>query len=324
MPDPPIVSVVIAARDVARYIGDTISSVLRQTFDRFELVVVIDGGDDATLRVARSFEREDARVSVVHHSAGVGVSAARNAGLQRCRALYVLFLDGDDLLEPGALTSFVRRLDSPERPVAAIGGHVKIDEAGRVLPGESGSERVACPSGDLLPSLLERNVIVNGGAVCLVAEVARRVGGYDVDLRFGEDWEFWCRVAGAGRFASLGDEVVLRYRQRGASAMTRQRGTPLEPNAAAIDKIFALPHVRARFTVRERARARRRALIDVHWATARAALHRGEERRFLLYAASGVLRYPDSLLRGYLVRYLGRRIAAALARRHRPFGSSAG
>lgn len=274
--------------------------------------MVIDGGEDATADVARSFAHDD-RVQVIALT-GRGVSAARNAGLQRCRAPYVLFLDGDDMLTPDALEHLVRCLDAPEHPVAAVGAHVKIDEAGRVLPGEDQHGRAAFPAGDVLRVLLARNLIVNGGTICLRTDTARAVGGYDASLCFGEDWEFWCRLAGEGPFASIGDRVVLLYRQRGASAMTRQRGTTLTLNTAAIDRIFALPTVHARFSDGELASLRRRAVIDMHWATARAALYRGERQRFAIYVILGLLRYPDSLLHGYLLRFAGRQLTARLRR----------
>lgn len=314
-PQPPLVSIVIAARNVAPYLAETISSALGQgaVDGRLELVVVVDGGDEATLAVARSFAA-DPRVSVLG-LAGEGVSAARNAGLHRCRAPYVLFLDGDDVFEAGALAAFVRVLDANPAAVGAIGAHVKIDQAGRLLPDEATrSARPPFPPGDGLRRLLERNAIVNGGTVCLRAGVVRRAGGYDRSLRLGEDWELWCRLACEGPFASLGDQVVLRYRQRRASAMAASRGQALTPSAAAVEKIFALPVVRARFGEGELARLRRRALIDMHWAAARAALHRGQRKRFAGYAVLGLLRYPDSLLRGYLLRFLGRWIASSFRR----------
>lgn len=189
-----------------------------------------------------------------------------------------------------------------------VAAHAKIDEDGQPLPGEDAASRPPFPRSDALRHLLERNTITNGGAICIRTDVARATGGYDGALREREDWDFWCRLACKGEFVSLGQEATLLYRQRRFNTRTQPWAGP----PPAIAKVYALPEVRARFSARELRAMRRMTVIDHFWASARASLYRGEHARFLLFLLVGLVRYPDSLMRGFLLRFLARQIVNRL------------
>lgn len=106
------VSVVIPLFNKEHCIGDTIQSVLAQTFVDFELIIVDDGSTDNSLTVAKSFD--DKRI-VVYHKENDGVSATRNFGVNRASSDLIVFLDADDYLYPSCLETFMSlRGDFPE------------------------------------------------------------------------------------------------------------------------------------------------------------------------------------------------------------------
>lgn len=301
------ITVVIAARDVERFIAETVASVQRQALDGWRLILVVDSATDATAEVARRQAAGDSRIDIIEASLG-GVSRARNLGLEHCRTAFVLFLDGDDLLTEDSLQRFVGALAVPAAPVAAVAAHAKIDEAGKPIAGEGADSRPAFPAEGAWPGLLSRNVIVNGGTIAMRTDKARAAGGFDPDLRIGEDWEFWVRLALQGDFVSLGRRPSLLYRQRRHSAMTRVHGQGAMLETAAIDKIFGNAELAQRFPADRLRRFRRAALIDMRWTAVRAALHRRQWRRFAGLAAASIIRFPDSLMQPYLWRYLLQRI----------------
>lgn len=99
-----IVSVVIPAYNVSRFIGAAITSVLNQTYRDVEIVAVDDRSTDGTLTELEKFRD---RVRIVRHETNQGAAAARNTGVGVCRGGIVAFLDGDDLWAPGKLEAFV-------------------------------------------------------------------------------------------------------------------------------------------------------------------------------------------------------------------------
>ncbi len=300
-----MISIVIAAHNVEDYLGPTMASVLQQSLRELALVVVLDRCTDGSKAVAESFA-DDPRVRLIEAEAG-GVSAARNIGLAAVKSPYVLFLDGDDLLAEDALEAFLRAFRVNPEAVAVVGGHSKIDEAGRLIDGETAADRPAFGPTDALGQLLARNAIVNGGAIAIRTAAARTAGGFDAAIRIAEDWDFWCRLALFSDFATLGNRPVLLYRQRRRSAFSQHGLASADLDSKAIDKVFNLPAVKARIAPGQRARLQRNAAIDYFWATARAALYGGNKKRFAQLLLIGLWRFPDSLLKGFLVRFLWRK-----------------
>lgn len=295
---PPQVAVVTAAHNVAGYVGATVASVREQSLSNFEMIVVDDGSDDTTAKIVAAVD--DPRMRLISTS-NQGVGAARNRGLAACRAPLVIFLDADDLLLPDALERMVATMAANPGHVACFGHHIKIDEDGAPLGRTTPAAFRALAGEDTLRQLLRKNVIVNGGALCIRTEAARRVGGYDPSLRFAEDLEFWCRLAVLGDFVPITDSVVLKYRLRRAGANWTLAGTPFRPNVEALEVIFSAPALRERFTERELRRFRRLAEINGHWLAARNALTEGRLVRFAQYLLAGALRYPDSALQWRLI-----------------------
>ena len=99
----PIVSIVIPVFNGEAFIKNCITSVINQTIQELQIIVVDDGSKDNTLQILRAFENEDERIEVIHQD-NAGVSAARNAGLQSVQSEWVLFVDADDTIMPEYLS----------------------------------------------------------------------------------------------------------------------------------------------------------------------------------------------------------------------------
>src|SRR5438045_3408144 len=116
------VSVVVPAFNAARFLPQTLESVLSQSVSDWELIAVDDGSTDETRRVAEDYAARDNRIVVVSQ-ANAGVAVARNRGFERSNRShqYVLFLDADDVWEPNALELLVNALESEPSLVASHG-----------------------------------------------------------------------------------------------------------------------------------------------------------------------------------------------------------
>ena len=307
MENAPRVAIVIAARNIDDFLAKTLQSVCAQEFSSFEVIVIADSCTDNTAGVAREFADQDQRFSVFERQAG-GVSVARNAGLEKVRAAIILFLDGDDLLTKDALTKLVSALDEHPDAIASIGGHDKIDEQDQRIAGETAQDRDGFQTTNSAVSILSRNTIVNGGTMAIRTEAARSVGGFDARLKHGEDWEFWCRLALLGPFVGIGQHTVLLYRQRRGSAYSSRGLSSFNDDAIAI----AFEHARksGKIPETELSKLERNAKISDYWATARATAYSGHKLQFLRLFVYGLWRYPDSLWRGFLLKFIWRKISS--------------
>jgi len=92
----PKVSVIIPTYNRAHLIGRAIQSVLNQTYQDFELIVVDDGSTDNTNEVIKEFSQKDKRILYIKHDKNKGGSAARNTGIKAARGEYIAFQDSDD------------------------------------------------------------------------------------------------------------------------------------------------------------------------------------------------------------------------------------
>ncbi len=209
----------------------------------------------------------------------------------------VLFLDADDVLHPEALESFSLAMADPS-VVGAVGGVQRINVDGEELLGVD--NRLLVPQHNQLEALLRKNYIVNGGALALRTEVARQSGGFDEDLKNGEDWEFWCRVALIGPFAVVDGPAQLFYRQVASGANYMTRGPVFSRRVPCIDKVANNTAMQNEFGSRLRRLLRARQ-IDVFWTGVRNQYQYGRRPKALFEGLCGMLMYPDSLFRPRLI-----------------------
>jgi glycosyltransferase involved in cell wall biosynthesis len=205
-------SVVIPCYNSLRFLPATVDSVLAQTFDDFELILVDDGGtDDLATWVS---ERAERRIRLVRQE-NAGPSAARNRGIEVATADLVAFLDSDDLWEPDFLRIMVDRLSSSEFAMAYCGWDV-IDADDR----PNGRAVVSTWEGDVWERFVTRNPVACSGVVAR-REVLRDLGGFEVNRdRFPidvEDWELWVRVAASHRVAVV-SEVLAHHRRHDSNS----------------------------------------------------------------------------------------------------------
>lgn len=299
---PPKVSVVIPARNADSYIEETLQSLAGQTFAGFEALIFDDGSTDRTSEVVMAFQEQsgDGRFALFDGPAR-GVSAARNAGLERAKAPFTIFLDADDILSPDALERFVAVLEGSSC-AAALGQVLRISEDGSAMP--SPDNRALVPDDDQLAALMRKNYIVNGGALAVRTSCARDCGAYDETLRFGEDWEFWCRLLSAGPLAVVPGPPVLSYRQIPGGANHQAKGSVFARGIPCLSRIADNPDMKARFGARlpRMLRARR---IDIFWSGVRTRFQYDSKTTAALIAFAGLFVFPDSLARpGLALRFL--------------------
>ena len=205
------ISVIIPAYNAERTILETIASVQQQTFLDFELIVIDDGSTDQTLKLVHSFA--DERIKTFSYK-NAGVSVARNRGIAHATGEFIAFLDADDLWTPDKLELQLATLQ--QRPEAGVvySWTCNLDEEGGAFhPGES-----VFFEGDVYANLLVINFLANGSNPLIRRQAIESVGEFDPTLTYGEDWEFYLRLAARWSFVVVSKPQIL-YRQS-AGAMS--------------------------------------------------------------------------------------------------------
>jgi len=200
-------TVVIACFNYGRFVGEAVASALAQDGPP-HVIVVDDGSTDPGTGPA--LDALPAQVQVVRQ-ANAGVCAARNAGIALARTSFVIVLDADDRLAPGAIAVMREALERNPEAGFAYGHH-------RYFGDWQGELRF--PPYDPL-RLLDRHLI---GATALVRrEVLADTGGFDASFALFEDWELWIAALAHGWHGVRVDEVTLEYRRHGPSKLAGDR-----------------------------------------------------------------------------------------------------
>jgi len=237
----PRVSVLLPTYNRARFLEEAIDSVLRQTLEDLELIVVDDGSSDETPALLAAIEDPRLRCTRQPHS---GISATLNRALSAARGEYIARLDSDDLWLPNMLATLVPILDLRRDAGVAYAQGQAMTADGHPLAHVQGlPPRFA---NDSLRS------IVYDDCTCNIALIARRscferVGTYDKNLIANEDWDMWLRVARQFDFVFV-EQVVARIRWHDGNLTgpgSADFTAVLDARTRPLDKLFAEPDLPA-------------------------------------------------------------------------------
>jgi glycosyltransferase involved in cell wall biosynthesis len=215
----PLVSVLLAAHNDARFLPEAIESVLRQTLDDLELLVIDDASTDETPSLLAACA--DARLIVERNDAHQGLAASLNRGLDRATGKYVARLDADDIALPERLERQIEWLHG-EPTAAAVGTAViDVDEQGRrgrthVMPGGARALRwLALFSSPFFhPTVLVDREVLDAHGL-----------RYDASFLESEDYDLWTRLFALADGDNLSEALVLK---RVHSAQASQRRSELQ------------------------------------------------------------------------------------------------
>lgn len=209
----PDVSVVMAVKDGERYVEKAIRSILGQTFEKFELIVIDDGSSDRTPEILDRFS--DPRLRVLTQT-NQGLAASLNKGVRVARSSLIARMDADDVCEPERLEKQVAFMsDRPE--IGLLGAATRvIDEAGKEL-------RTWTPPLDdaqIRNELIQANQFAHP-SVMFRKDVFEAVGGY-ADMPFAQDYDLWLRMAGVCKLANLPEPLLQRRETEGQFGTERE------------------------------------------------------------------------------------------------------
>jgi len=212
----PTVSIIMPIYNLEGYVGKSIDSVIGQTYQDWELIIVNDGSADATEEVVKSFAGSQPRIRY-YSQENAGVSVARNRGLDVARGEYIAFLDGDDLWD----ASFLEKCIACQQQTGADFVFCRFNHlkpSGRLKSIKMDLPHALADAGTSVLQLITFKALFLMGSFIVRKEL---LGGriyFEAGCRFGEDSEFICKVLTVAKKTYYLNEELFTYRRRRNSA----------------------------------------------------------------------------------------------------------
>lgn len=202
----PIVSIVLPSYNGARYIEESMDSVLRQTFPDWELILVNDGSTDRTRDIMEAYAAKDGRIRVIHNDPNQRLPRSLNIGFRQARGKYLTWTSDDNRYLPRAIEVMVQALDAdPAAPMVSAEMEC-IDESGTVTGGYPVYEDHLIWAEDLV-----------GACFMYRREALVKVGEYDPAKVYVEDYDYWLRLRVAMGEIKRVPDLLYQYRRHGES-----------------------------------------------------------------------------------------------------------
>ena len=198
------VSVIMSVYNGEKYLKIAIESILNQTFENFEFIIINDGSTDKTEDILQAYD--DLRIKIINNGKNIGLTKSLNKGLKLAKGEYIARMDADDISMPGRLERELEFLD--KNPVVGLVGtyYLMINRKGNVLH----TMKRLTESMELKEKLLRSNQFCHG-SVMFRAECIKNLGSYREELGPVEDYDLWLRISENYELANI-FEFLYKWR----------------------------------------------------------------------------------------------------------------
>ena len=213
MKDHGLVSVIMPAYNAEAFIAEAIRSVIQQTYQNWELLVIDDASSDSTLKIIQKYSEKDKRIKIFKNSDNQGTHKARNKGIKAAEGDFIAFLDADDQWKPEKLLKQLEILSS-DNISACFSSYDLISENGQFL-----EKRVEALPVLTYEKLLKANYVGNLTGIYSVKDLGKI---YCPNIRKRQDWALWLKVIEeGGPMEGIQDSLAI-YRVRKNSISTNK------------------------------------------------------------------------------------------------------
>lgn len=238
-------SVIVPVYNGAEDLPACLESILAQPVE-FEVIAVDDASTDDSATILDDFARRDPRIVVIRQASNGGLGRARNAGMERARAPYIVFVDSDDMLTSDALARVAERIAETRHPDVVIMKFARIHVDGRVVP----DRRSSCVAPAMCGSLRDRPKLLEilptaWNKVYRREFLAQHRFQFPVGVYEDVPWSYPILIS-ADRIATL-DHVCYLYRQHDRPHLLNVGGAAHYDVFAQYDRLFAFVNFRPEF-----------------------------------------------------------------------------
>lgn len=234
MQDKGLVSIIMPSYNCVDYVGESINSILEQTYTNWELLITDDCSTDSSLDVLHKYAEKDSRIKVFTSSKNGGPGAARNNSIEKAKGRFIAFCDSDDRWVPEKLEKQLELMHE-KNAGCCFGSYYECTEDGKPI------------------SIVEAKPILTFNDEKHANQIGCLTGIYDTDvvgkqfmplIRKRQDWALWLNIMKITKCAYAILEPCAYYRIR-ANSISRNKLDLIKYNAAIYEEIFHYPHWKA-------------------------------------------------------------------------------
>ncbi|MBM4053175.1 MAG: glycosyltransferase [Planctomycetes bacterium] len=226
----PLVSIIMPTYNCATYLPESIDSVLAQTYEAYEIIVIDDGSTDNTKSVLAPYME---KIRYIDLGRNKGLPTARNLGIESAKGEFIAFLDADDIWMPEKLElSIDQFLKNPDVGMV-YSKHINVDSKSRYREGKIKGK---LPSGNIFAQLFFEQNFVICSSVVVRKEVFNKAGLFDYELVNCQDWDMWLRIA--FYYKAIGINTPLVKYRHSSKSLSKNRDNVLKYQQVVIDKIY--------------------------------------------------------------------------------------
>ncbi len=207
----PLITVYVPSHNYASYIEAAIESVLKQTFQDWELILIDDGSTDSTFDIFQNYQGHP-KISI-YQTGGIGLPKVCNFALSKAHGKYIIRLDGDDLFNENILLLLSHHLEEHEEIALVFPDYFLVDESGDIY---AHSRRQA---------IYEQNHLLdmppNGACTMIRTEIMKSLEGYREDLGAQDGFDIWTRIIKKYKCANV--NLPLFFYRRHSNNLTRNQ-----------------------------------------------------------------------------------------------------
>ena len=240
MSSKPVVSIIVPVYNIEQYLDECIRSLVQQTYQNIEIILVDDGSTDASSDICDSYAKKYKHVKV-RHQKNKGVSSARNAGIKAAKGEWIIFADGDDEMSSDAVDTLVNTAIKTEADCVS-GNFVSYSDSHAVSVVSTSPEKIVLVDREeALKNLLYQRQIANAPFAKLYKADCIRKVRFSESITAAEDLQFNYFALKNVQKVAIIDTIVYLYRRREGSAInasfTRKRMSGLEATESIMQDV---------------------------------------------------------------------------------------
>ena len=213
------VTVIMACHNSSAYLDEAVNSVLGQTLGDLELILIDDCSTDNTLEIAKRYQVQDDRISVISLPVNSGPATARNAGIRAARGEWLGILDSDDVAMPSRFEEQLRLANSDKDLVVIGSSSISVDKNGHAIK----EHTYPTDHQNLVKRLYSLQAFLPHSSMIYRSDVVRRLASFNPRYVGSEDYDLWLRLSEVGKVASI-DKPLVKIRKHEQNISNAERG----------------------------------------------------------------------------------------------------